>query len=131
VQPTHRAVGTPAPTKTGVVGPLTGALGGHIVFTTAGGGATEVDVLNVANKAISWLFSNARQPDIRADGRVGFDGTGGGKNNIFSINLDGTGEMMNGTHPEDSYPGWSPSGQSAVFYSTSAMVASESIFSGT
>jgi serine/threonine protein kinase len=117
-QPTAASGGAPRPATAPVTSSPTGRLAGHIVFTAASGGTTEIRVLDVANKAISLLFPNARQPDIRSDQRVVLDGIGGGKNNIFSINLDGSGEIMNGRHPEDSYPSWSPTGQSAVFYST-------------
>jgi Tol biopolymer transport system component len=98
-------------------GPPTG-LTGHIVYTSGAGNATAVSVLDVAKRNTWELRGNARQPDIRGDGRVVFNGIGGGKNNIFSVNLDGSGEVMNGMHPEDSYPSWSPTGVSAVFHSS-------------
>jgi TolB protein len=46
------------------------------------------------------------------------NGVGGGKDNLFTIQYDGSQERMVGLHPEDSYPHWSPSGASSVFYST-------------
>jgi hypothetical protein len=55
---------------------------------------------------------------VRGDGRVVFNGVGGGKNDLNTINLDGSGERITGKHPEDSYPHWSPTGMSAVFYSS-------------
>ena len=45
------------------------------------------------------------------------NGIGGGKNDLFTIAVNGTGERKTGMHPEDSYPHWSPSGESAVFQS--------------
>lgn len=95
-----------------------GPLGGRIVYTAGNGSATDVMILDVVSKGSRRLFSNARQPDIRKDGRVVFNGIGGDKNNLFSINADGSRETMNGLHPEDSYPHWSPSGESTVFEST-------------
>jgi serine/threonine-protein kinase len=95
-----------------------GPLGGRIVYTAGNGATTDVVILDVASKGSRRLFPNARQPDIRKDGRVVFNGIGGDKNNLFSINADGSRETMNGLHPEDSYPHWSPSGESVVFQST-------------
>ena len=93
------------------------AWAGHIVFAT-GGGRTNIAVVDVAARTVRSLFSNGRQPDVRADGRVVFDGIGGGKENLITVNLDGGGEIITGMHPEDSYPSWSPSGESVVFDST-------------
>lgn len=112
-QPAAAATAAPAP----AAGPPSG-LSGHIVYTSNTGGAPGVWVLDVANKNTWRLFPNARQPDIRGDGRVVVNGIGGGKDNLFSINLNGSAEIMNGLHPEDSYPHWSPSGVSAVFHSS-------------
>ncbi len=72
----------------------------------------------MANRNTWELHGNARQPDILGDGRVVFNGIGGGKDNIFSVNLDGSYERMNSLHPEDSYPSWSPTGVSAAIHST-------------
>jgi hypothetical protein len=90
------------------------ALSGRIVFTSD----NNVAALDVVGGNTWPVFYNGRQPDIRADGRVVVNGVGGGKDNVFTINLDGSGEIMTGRYPEDSYPHWSPSGVSAVFYST-------------
>ena len=93
-------------------------LTGHIVYTSGAGGATAVWALDVANRNTWEVHSNARQADILGDGRVVFNGIGGGKDNIFSVNLDGSYERMNSLHPEDSYPSWSPTGVSAAIHST-------------
>lgn len=113
--PESPAAGAPAALPAAV--PLAG-LSGHIVYTSSTGGAAGVWVLDVANKNTWRLFPNARQPDIRGDGRVVLNTIGGGKDNLFSLNLNGSAEIMNGMHPEDSYPHWSPSGVSAVFHSS-------------
>jgi len=109
---------TPAGQATAAAPAPTGPLTGRIVYAAANGGTTDVMILDVASKGTRGLFPNARQPDIRKDGRVVMDGIGGGKNNIFTINADGSRETMNGKHPEDSYPHWSPTGESATFQST-------------
>jgi hypothetical protein len=105
-------VATPAPT-----GPPQG-LSGRIAFATGNGDNTNIAVVDVATRGVWTLFGNGRQPDMRGDGRVVFDGSGGGKDNLITVNLDGSAEIITGMHPEDSYPSWSPSGESAVFYST-------------
>jgi len=89
-------------------------LGGHILFTSGGA----VHAVNAATKNTWPLAINARQPDIRGDGRVVYDGVGGGKDNLSIINLDGSQQKMVGAHPEDSYPHWSRTGDSAVFHSS-------------
>jgi serine/threonine-protein kinase len=115
---TASAVTPGSPAATTAPAAPSGPLGGRIVYAASNGSTTDVFILDVASKGSRRLFTNARQPDIRKDGRVVFDGIGGGKNNLFSINADGSRETMNGMHPEDSYPHWSPSGESAVFQST-------------
>jgi TolB protein len=93
-------------------------LEGRIVYTAADGGTTNVVVLDVASRGSRVLFPNARQPDIRSDGRVVVNGIGGGKNDVFTIGVDGANERKTGMHPEDSYPHWSPSGESITLQST-------------
>ena len=114
--PVSSKVATPVGTSAASAPPA--GVAGRIVYTGANGGSTDVYVLNTADTSTRRLFANARQPDIRPDGRVVVNGIGGGKLNNFSINLDGSAETMNGRHPEDSYPHWSPNGGSTVFHST-------------
>jgi hypothetical protein len=59
---------------------------------------------------------------------VVYNGIGGGKDNLLSVRLDGSGEIQNSNHTEDSAPFWSPSGSSAVFYSTQAGDHKERIY---
>jgi Tol biopolymer transport system component len=101
---------------------------GHIVFAQGSGGTTNLMVVDVASKGVSTLFGNARQPDVRGDGRVILNATGGGKDNLFGINVSGGGERMISPHPEDSYPQWSPAGESAVFFSTQQGDGKERIY---
>lgn len=117
---TTTPAGTPsAPVAQATAAPVaSGPLSGRIVYAAANGGTTDVMILDVASKGTRVIFPNARQPDIRKDGRVVMDGISGGKNDIFTINADGSDEKHPGLHPEDSYPHWSPSGLSATFQST-------------
>jgi hypothetical protein len=101
---------------------------GRIVFAQGSGGVTNLMVLDVASKGVSTLFGNARQPNVRGDGRVVFNATGGGKDNLFGINVNGSGERMISPHPEDSYPQWSPAGESVVFFSTQQGDGKERIY---
>jgi hypothetical protein len=112
----QQAGATPAPTQPPrrPVAPLTG----RIVYAQGSGGTSNLMVVNAADGATLWLAADARQPDVRADGRVIFDGIGGGKLNLWSIYLDGSKLREVSPHPEDSYPSWAPSGEGAVFYST-------------
>jgi len=109
--------GPAAPAPPAASAPPAG-LAGHIVYTSGAGGATAVWVLDVGNRNTWELRGNARQGDIYGNGRVIFNGSGGGKDNLFSVGLDGSGERMTGLHPEDSYPHWSPTGVSVTFHSS-------------
>jgi hypothetical protein len=98
--------------------PSQARLTGRIVYAAASSGTTDLFVVDVATRNVWKLFANARQPDVRADGRVVFNGIGGGKNDLITIKLDGSEERITGRHPEDSYPHWSPTGLSTVFFSS-------------
>jgi serine/threonine-protein kinase len=101
---------------------------GRIAFAQGSGGHTDLMVLDVASKGVSAIFGNGRQPDVRGDGRVVLNATGGGKDNLFGINLNGSEERMISPHPEDSYPQWSRTGESVVFYSTQQGDGKERIY---
>lgn len=110
-QPSAPAAPAPAPAAPA-------ALGGHITFTSVNGGVTGVYVVDAASKNVWRVAANGRQGRIRADGRVLYNGVGGGKDNLWHVSLDGSGEVGCGAHPEDAYPDWSPSGVSATFHSS-------------
>ncbi|MCB0204426.1 MAG: protein kinase [Anaerolineae bacterium] len=93
------------------------ALGGTILYTQ-GDSQTNVIAVDVANGNTWVVAGNARQADIGADSLIIADGTGAGRNNLFTVRRDGSGERVVGLHTEDSYPHWSPSRLSIVFYST-------------
>jgi hypothetical protein len=121
------AVAAPQPTAAAPAAAVS-CPGGHIVFAQGSGGTTDLMVLDVAGKGVSLLFPNARQPDLRGDGRVILNATGDGKDNLFAINVNGGGERMVSPHPEDSYPQWSRTGESAVFFSTQQGDGKERIY---
>ena len=109
--------GTPTPaaseaTPTSNPSPAT-ALSGRIAYTS-GGAVMAVD----AGTRTTWSIApNARQPDIRGPWVLA-NGSGGGRDNVFIASINGGGERITGMHPEDAYPSWSPSGESAAFSST-------------
>jgi uncharacterized protein YraI len=91
---------------------------GHIAFTRGRGDATDIAVVDVASKAIQVAAENGRQPDMRGDGRIVFNGTGGGHEDLHTVDPDGSNLTQIGQHPEDSYPTWSSDGKSVAFHSS-------------
>lgn len=89
-------------------------LDGHIVYAAGG---NVITVLDAATNNTWPVASNARQPDIHGDGLIVADGLGGGRLNLFVVNLSGS-ERVIGLHPEDSYPSWNPAGDGVTFHST-------------
>ena len=57
-----------------------------------------------------------RQPDMRNDGRIVFNGEGGGHEDLHTVEPDGSNLTQIGAHPEDSYPSWSD-GAAVAFHS--------------
>ena len=57
-----------------------------------------------------------RQPDMRNDGRIVFNGEGGGREDLHTVEPDGSNLTQIGAHPEDSYPSWSD-GAAVAFHS--------------
>jgi Tol biopolymer transport system component/tRNA A-37 threonylcarbamoyl transferase component Bud32 len=107
----------PTPT-TATAAPPPSGLTGLIAYTANGGQGRGVYVLDVAS-GNTWLaFAEGRQPDIRGDRRIALNGAGGGRDNLWSVNADGSAARANTNHPEDAYPSWSPSGVSAAFHSS-------------
>ncbi len=122
VVPTPGPTATPSPTAISTTGGEN--LSGHIVY--ASGGNT-ITVLEAATGKTWPIASNARQPDIHGDGLVVADGIGGGRDNLFVVNLNG-GERVISLHPEDNYPSWNPAGDGVVFHSTQQGDGNERIY---
>jgi serine/threonine protein kinase len=95
-----------------------GPPGGHIVFAQARQGTTDIVALDVINKDMWVVRPDGRQPAIRAGDRIVYNGIGNGKEDLFAVNLDGSGERQMSRHPEDSYPHWSPAATQLVIYSS-------------
>jgi TolB protein len=64
------------------------------------------------------VVPNGRQPAIRTDGRIVYNGVGGGKDNLNGVNLDVSEFTSMSNHTEDAYPSWSPDGAFVVFYAS-------------
>ncbi len=95
-----------------------GAISGRIAYTT-GDGTPALMGVDAATGNTWQIAPNARQPDNRGS-LVLANGSGGGRDNVFITSGDGGSERIVGMHPEDAYPSWSPSGESAAFSSTIA-----------
>ncbi len=68
------------------------------------------------------LVQYARQPDFRSDGRLIYNGDGGGKSDLWVINVDGSDDRQVTNHPEDSHPTWSAMDGRFAFDSTQLKV---------
>lgn len=123
----------PAPvvpaTATGAVsaakGPLPPATG-HIAFTRTRdnngptpAGINDIAIVDVKTGQIRVLAQNGRQPDVRNDGRIVFNGEGGGRDDLQVVEADGSNLRPISIHPEDSAPSWSDGG-SLAFHSAMA-----------
>lgn len=107
----------PLPKSAGAAKPVVGA--GHIAFTSGREGGSDVAVLDVATGKVALIAQNGRQPDIRWDGHVVFNGEGGGQDPIFTTRPDGSFLTQLTRHPEDSYVQWAPGKPAILFQSTS------------
>jgi Tol biopolymer transport system component len=81
---------------------------GRIAFAMGRGNETDIALLDVASGAISVVATNGRQPDMRSDGVIVFNGEGGGRDNLFTVMSDGQYLTEIGIHAEDNYPQWMP-----------------------
>ena len=111
------AAGAETPVATATATSAPGPLSGHIVYAMASGGATNVMVLDVATGDTWEIFPYGRQPDVRNDGVVLLDAIGNGRNNLFTVHLDGSQVRQVSNHTEDSYPSWSPDGAKSTYHS--------------
>jgi Tol biopolymer transport system component len=99
---------------------------GHIVFTRTRdnngptpAGISDIAILDVKTGEVRVVAQNGRQPDMRSDGRIVFNGEGGGRDDLQCVNPDGSRLEPVSVHPEDSAPDWS-SGNSIAFHSSFA-----------
>jgi WD40-like Beta Propeller Repeat len=99
---------------------------GRIAFAMGRGNETDIALLDVATGKISVVATNGRQPDMRSDGVIVFNGEGGGRDNLFTVMSDGGYLTQISQHSEDSYPQWSPTKPSIVYYSSAG--GEETIF---
>jgi hypothetical protein len=116
---------TPAPVATPTAIPATAASGvaalqGHLAFVVFKPGMSKATYdlyLSKIDGSESRLVRGwARQPKFRRwDGRLVFNGDGQGKDNLWSMNLDGSDAREVSIHPEDAHPNWSPKGDRLLF----------------
>ncbi len=111
-----------APAAKGPLPPATG----HIAFTRTRdlngptpAGLSDIAVVDVRTGEVRVVAQNGRQPDMRNDGRIVFNGEGGGRDDLQVVQPDGGNLAAISMHPEDSAPAWS-GGNSLAFHSTLA-----------
>ena len=109
----------PAKSKTAMAPSSPGA--GRIVFAQGRGNETDVALLDVATGKISVPAANGRQPDIRQDGNIVFNGRGGGKENLFTVQPDGNLLTQISRFAEDSYPQWAINAPAIIYQSTAGV----------
>ena len=103
-------------------GPLPPA-SGRIAFTRGRdynapipAGYNDIAVVDVKTGEVRVVAQYGRQPDMRSDGRIVFNGEGGGREDLHTVEPDGSNLTQIGAHPEDSYPSWSD-GAAVAFHS--------------
>ena len=79
-------------------------------------GYSDIAVVDVKTGEIRVVAQFGRQPDMRNDGRIVFNGEGGGQEDLLTVGPDGSNLTQIGAHPEDSYPPWSD-GAAVAFHS--------------
>jgi hypothetical protein len=92
--------------------------GGHIAFSQGNGGGSDIAVVDVATGKARVVAVSGRQPNLRGDGVIVFNGQGGGRDDLQKVQIDGSELAPISKHPEDSYPDWSPNGQSLLYHSS-------------
>ena len=100
--------------------------GTRIAFASSG---QDICILDLAGRTVTNLtgerlgggqLRDARDPDWSPDGlRIAFSASDGGNQDIYFVNVDGTGITRLTSHEaRDKHPDWSPDGMAIVFSST-------------
>ena len=90
------------------------------------GNDTDIALLDVTTGQISVVATNGRQPDIRSDGVIVFNGEGGGRDDLFTVMSGGQYLTEISMHAEDNYPQWMPTKPWIVY--SSSVEGDETIF---
>ncbi len=116
VQPAEPAQTTPPPPPVQPGGMLAGHLA-FVVFKPGMSKATyDVYVSRPDGSDQHRLWEWGRQPRFRrGDGRIVLNADGQGKDNLWTVNPDGSAARESSLHPEDAHPSWSPDGQRLLF----------------
>jgi len=109
--------GTPEATAVPPTAAPGAALSGTIAFPVFNTQRGKYDIYlsspDGSNRRI--VMQEARQPDLRDDGRLAVNGDGGGRDNVWSMNRDGGDARAISRHPEDAHPSWSGDGGRIAF----------------
>ncbi len=98
-----------------------------------GGGTYKLYLVNPDASGLSGIGQCMRQPDFRSDGqRIVVNGEGCGRDDLWSLNPDGSGSQQVTKHPTDQHPVWvrSRSGYGVAFDSTRSAEGQSHIYLG-
>jgi hypothetical protein len=101
-------------------GSVLAPLAGHLAFEVYKPGMSKptydiyISRPDGSDRRLLWEWG--RQPRFRrGDGRIVLNGDGQGKDNLWTLNPDGSAARESSLHPEDAHPSWSPDGQRLLF----------------
>jgi serine/threonine protein kinase len=95
--------------------------GGRIAFAVYDPGISNYTlyVVNPDGTGVHAVANYVHLPDMSPNGaRIVVDGVGGGKDDLWSLKIDGSDWQQLTRHSDDSYPNWGPNSSSVSFAST-------------
>ena len=98
------------------VQPMQPAISGKLAVPVDDGmGHYDVVIYQLPQGEVVGKIPRARQPNFRADGFLAVNGEGGGNENIWGYNVDGSGGIEISASPEDHHPFWKFDGNGLVY----------------
>jgi hypothetical protein len=108
------------PTPKGPLPPPSGRIAftrGRDYNSPSPAGVSDIVIVDAKTGETRVMAENGRQPDVRNDGRIVFNGEGGGRDDLQVVEPDGSRLRPISVHPEDSAPRWSDDGKMLAFHS--------------